>query len=153
MTEAQREAAKIEHAREIERLHAHAAAVIASTVEQVRRTLAVGLETQQARVAALERQQARLIAEIEASTANVLNGLAPLKASASRAGQGWSGVPESDAPRAVREATDGLAVLVTTMQQSLRPSSDGHKTAHGGTDRVASEDIEIARWRRSPTHK
>ncbi len=143
--EAQREAAKVEHAREIERLHAQAAAEIASTVEQVRRTLAVGLETQQARVAALERQRARLIAEIEASTAHVLNGLAPLKASALRTSQGWSGAPESDAPRAVREATDGLALLVTAMQQSLRPPSDEQETTHDGGDRLASEGAEIAR--------
>jgi hypothetical protein len=141
-THAQLETAKIEHIGEIERLHAHAAAEIEATIEQVRRTLATGLETQQSRVAALERQRVRLIAEIEACTANVLNGIAPIKASASRANHD---APERDAPRAVHEATEALSMLVTTMQQSLSAAATGDQAAARNEIHPASEDTEITR--------
>lgn len=141
-TQAQLEAAKIERIREIERLHAQAAAEIATTVEQVRRTLATELETQQAHIATLERRRARLIGEIEASTANVLNGIAPLKESLARTHPGRQGKShEGDASRAVDDAMEALAELAATMQQSLNaPPSGGREPALNGAHAASIGD-------------
>jgi hypothetical protein len=144
-THAQREAATTEHAQQIEQMHAEAAAEIEATVEQVRRTLAAGLETQQARIAVLERQSVRLVAEIESCTASVLNGIAPLKESAARADYGQPpGTPEYDAPGAVHEAAETLSLLMATMQQSLNASSDERAMASNGSHPSESEDAVIA---------
>jgi hypothetical protein len=128
-------------------MRAEAAAAIEVTVEQVRRTLADGLETQQARIATLERQRTRLIAEIESCTASVLSAIAPLKESAARADRGQSpGTPERDAPGAVHEATEALATLVATMHYSLdAPASDEQEIASNESAPAESEDAEIAR--------
>lgn len=144
-THAQLDEAKTEHARQIEQMRAEAAAEIETTVEQVRRTLATGLETQQARIATLERQCVRLVAEIESCTASVLNGIAPLKESASRANYGQPpGTPEYDAPGAVHEAAEALSLLMTAMQQSLNASSDERAMAPVVRHRSESEDAEFA---------
>jgi signal transduction histidine kinase len=144
-THAQREAATTEHAQQIEQMHAEAAAEIEATVEQVRRTLAAGLETQQARIATLERQSVRLVAEIESCTASVLNGIAPLKESAARADYGQPpGAPEYDAPGAVHGAVETLSLLMATMQQSLNASSDERTMASNGSHPSESEDTVIA---------
>jgi signal transduction histidine kinase len=143
-THAQREAATTEHAQQIEQMRAEAAAEIEVTVEQVRRTLAAGLETQQARVATLERQCVRLVAEIESCTTSVLNGIAPLKESAARADYGQPpGTPEYDAPGAVHEAAEALSLLMATMRQSLNASSDERAMASNGSHPSESEDAVI----------
>jgi hypothetical protein len=146
-THAHLDVTKAEHARQIAQMRAEAAAAIEVTVEQVRRTLADGLETQQARIATLERQRTRLIAEIESCTASVLSAIAPLKESASRADRGQPpGTPERDAPGAVHEATEALATLVATMHYSLdAPASDEQEIASNESAPAESEDAEIAR--------
>ena len=121
-------------------MRAEAAAEIEATVEQVRRALAAGLESQQARIATLERQRVRRVAEIEGCTASVLNGIAPLKESAGQP----PGTREKDADGAVREATEALSLLVATMQQSLSVlPSDEHAMASNGSHPSEWEGGEV----------
>lgn len=142
-THGQMEVTKTEYARQIEQMRAEAAVEIEATVEHVRRTLAAGLETQQARIATLERQCVRLVAEIESCTTGVLNGIAPLKESAARANYGQPpGTLEYDAPGAVYEAAEALSLLMATMQQSLGASPDGRAMASNGSRPSESEDAE-----------
>lgn len=129
------------YARQIAQVRAEAAAAIEATVEQVRRTLAEGVETQQARIATLERQRARLIAEIEGCTTSVLNGIAPLKESAGQP----PGAPEPDADSAVRDAIEALSLLVATMDDSLQaPPSNEYAIASNGSHPSESEESGIS---------
>jgi len=127
---------------------------LASERAQHESRIAAELAAHQSRLAALEEQRARIVMEIEACTARVLNAIAPLKgvtlpASSPFAAGGYadrddSGRPLEDDGSEPDDATEPQTMFVTQMHQPTAMAAiEAEEIAPNGIYPASLEDAEV----------
>ncbi|GEM_PF-4896627 len=144
-TQAQLEAAKRTNAQHLAAMRATMMEEVEATIDRVCHAMVTECEEHHARIAALEDERARIVTGIEMCTANVLGAIAPLKQAPSHTHLPM-GAREKSAAHAVHDATEALAMLVTTMQRSLEtPAADVGWSGLDETHPTTLEESEVSR--------